>query len=92
MDEQKMRTYAAEACRRYSGDLAARRDRLKSEGLFAAEVFETKLKGVYRKPLTNEWQIHFDSWQVRYVPRPDASDEEHVEEIKRLMDAYTEAR
>ncbi|MDQ5837880.1 MAG: hypothetical protein M3379_13970 [Acidobacteriota bacterium] len=86
MDEQKMRAYAMEACRRYSDDLAARRERVITEDT------ETKLKGVYRKPLTNEWQIHFNSWQVRYVPRPDASDEEHVEEIKRLMHACRELR
>jgi hypothetical protein len=53
MDEQQMRAYAAEAGRRYTEDLADQRRRLNVEE-HTLEESTLKLKGLYRKPLTNE--------------------------------------
>ncbi len=50
-----------------------------------------KVRGLYRKPLMNEWFIDFHNgsggyhFQIRYTPQPNAYDKEHVEIIKQLL-------
>ena len=84
MDEQKMRALAIEAAKRFSSELASRPTKVRLE-VPAPEEYMLKIKGVYQRPLTNYWQILFQYFQIRYVPDPDASDEEHIEKIIELL-------
>lgn len=84
MEEQKMRALAIEAAKRFSDEINSRAPELKIEGLTSGE-FALKVKGVYRRPLTKDWQIHFDYFQIRYVPDRDASDEAHIGKIVELL-------
>lgn len=94
-----MRACADRAAIEYVDEVANANYAVKFEGL-KLDNFDLKVRGVYRRPLTSEWHIHFhsrsgkfnESWEIRFLPKPDASDENHIEEIKHLLHSRREMR
>ena len=88
MDKQKMQVYASEACKRFNDEMNNIDVQAMFKGLVVPDS-DLRVKGVYCKPFTNEWQLQIgDSntgWQIRYIPAHNATDEEHIEEIKELL-------
>ena len=90
---------AIEACKRFKEAVDNQVPKVKLEGL-VLEEWALKVKGIYRRPLTNEWQIHFNErsgrfygdFQIRYVPDPEDTDEEHTEEIVELLQSRRSLR
>ena len=85
-----LRNYATQAGKRYD-------DRLKegSEKFAGIDVEfgETRVRGIYRKPFSSQWEIHFNykcensvsTWIINYEASTNASDEQHIDEILRLL-------
>ena len=91
MDEKTLLDYATKACRKFTDDLNGSAAQI-DYGI-DVEPSETKVRGISHKPFSNKWEINFNekspnyvsSWVVKYKPTTNASEEEHIEAILRLM-------
>ena len=90
MDEKILRNYAIKAGKKITNDL--NENAVKIEWI-EVEPSEVKVKGIYRQPFSNKWELHFNdksensvsSWVINYEPKTNLSDEEHIEEILSLL-------
>ena len=100
MDEKTMREYAVEASERFTNALNEAVAKSEYEWIKKLEPAEVKVNGIYQKPFTNKWELHFvdksensvSSWVIYYEPKTNISAEEHIKEILRLLDEHQSFR